>query len=281
MGITDRSAAELRREAEHAAEIRALISDPNVIALRVEKVRQFVDWMFGIAVVLCLLFTMVSVQQFAAQGVPQYSFEWWTAWLLDPAFSCALIGVLIAEVKTARYGVKLGFWPEVSKWFFLLSVLTMNTWMAFAVGSAARVVLHAGPVALVFIVAQIAPAIREKLTEAVLRAEEAASQPAPSVSDAASQPPSAAPAEPVLLPAPVIPIQPAVAPQRQSADPSDAQLAAALRRDWIQRGQRPGEARMASQLNVPRSQIKRLLAQMPDPVQSNGHRPSQLAGAAR
>lgn len=218
-----RDPEQLAVEAREAAEIRSLISRPDVVALQVERVRMFVDRLFGTAVVLGLLFTMVSVQQFAAQGEPFPSFSWWTAWLLDPMFSLALIGVLIAEVVTARYRVDMGFWPEASKWFFLISVLTMNTWEAITAGVPSRVALHAAPVALVFFVAQVAPAIRNKLTEAVIRAAEEATR----VGDhehselVTQQIPAFVPIpdlEPVVSPAPVF-VPPATEPVVKTREP--------------------------------------------------------------
>jgi hypothetical protein len=171
-----RSAEELLAEAQQASELRALISHPDVVALRVEEIRRFIDRMFGVSVILGLLFTMASVQQFAASGAAFLSLKWWTAWLLDPMFSLALIGVLVAEVVTARQQIKLGFWPEASKWFFLISVLTMNVWASVVGLIPSQIALHAAPVALVFFVAQVAPVVRDKLTESVIRSAEAATR---------------------------------------------------------------------------------------------------------
>lgn len=174
--MNSHSAEELASEARDAAEVRALLTQPAVVALRAEQVRRVVDLLFAVAVVLGLLFTMATVQQFAADGEPMFSLAWWTAWLLDPMFSLALIGVLIAEIVTARYQVDLGFWPAASKWFFLGAVLVMNTWAAVAAVHPAQIALHAAPVGLVFVVAQVAPAIRNKLTESVNRATEEATR---------------------------------------------------------------------------------------------------------
>ena len=98
----------VERLASHAAEaaaVRALTTHPDVIALRVEKVRAQVDGLLWAGIVLGLAFTMVNVQTFAATGAPRFTAGWWVAWLLDPMVSLVLLAVLRAEQVTARYQV--------------------------------------------------------------------------------------------------------------------------------------------------------------------------------
>src|SRR4051794_14632363 len=97
--------ARLATEAAQAAQVRSLTTDPDVIALRVEKVRAQVDALLWAGIVLGLAFTMVNVQSFAAAGSPTWSLSWWVAWLLDPMVSLVLLAVLRAEQVTARYQV--------------------------------------------------------------------------------------------------------------------------------------------------------------------------------
>lgn len=284
MAVTESTASQLAQEARLAGEVRALLEDPNVVALKVETVRKWTDRFFATAVILALLFTMVTVQQFASHGFPTYSFPWFTAWLLDPMFSLALIAVLVAEVVTARYQIKLGQWAQISKWFFLLIVLVMNIWIPFAAGIPSGVILHAGPVLLVFVIAQVAPEIRERLTEAVLRAEritvEKLKTQVPVVPTPFDTTPVLA-AEAAVDPSPVNPphrVDPAstkptkpstgVAPTPTSKD--DLYLVEQLRREWIEKGHRPGTFRMAKELKAPRRKLDKLISEMPDPTNGRG-----------
>ena len=58
----------LTAHAAEAAAVRALTTHPDVIALRVERVRAQVDALLWAGIVLGLAFTMVNVQTFAATG---------------------------------------------------------------------------------------------------------------------------------------------------------------------------------------------------------------------
>ncbi|NKQ54413.1 hypothetical protein HFP15_16140 [Amycolatopsis sp. K13G38] len=161
------TAEKLRQDAEAAAQVRALSNHPDVIALRVEKVRSFVDSLVWVGIFLGLAFTMVNVQTFAAAGARPWSLAWLAAWLLDPMVSLVLVAVLRAEQITARYQVQTGVWPHRTKWFAFLATYVMNTWQSWAVLHPAGVVLHSVPPVLVFLAAETAPVLRDRLTESV------------------------------------------------------------------------------------------------------------------
>lgn len=163
-------AQRLRQDAEAAAEVRRLSNHPDVIALRVEKVRAQVDAMIWAGIFLGLAFTMVNVQSFAAAGAAAWSLPWLAAWLLDPMVSVVLVAVLRAEQITARYQVSTGRWAHRTKWFAFLATYVMNTWQSWAAGHLAGIVLHSVPPVLVFLAAETAPVLRDRLTEAVMRA---------------------------------------------------------------------------------------------------------------
>jgi hypothetical protein len=128
-----------------------------------------------VGIVLGLAFTMVNVQAFAAQGAVVGSLPWIAAWLLDPMVSLVLIAVLRAEQITARYQVSDHTrWIGRTKRFAFAATYAMNTWASFGHGDVAGVVLHSVPPVLVFCAAETAPVLRDRLTEAVLRAERAA-----------------------------------------------------------------------------------------------------------
>ena len=161
----------LAAEAGDAARVRALMTDPDVIALRVEKVRAQVDVLLWAGIVLGLAFTMVNVQAFAAAGAGPDGAAWWVAWLLDPMVSLVLLAVLRAEQVTARYQVALPSWGRRTKWLTFAATYVMNTWTSWGLGGAplswAGVVLHSVPPLVVFATAETGPGLRDRLTEAV------------------------------------------------------------------------------------------------------------------
>jgi hypothetical protein len=174
----------LRTAAAEASQVRALSTHPDVVALRVESVRTQVDRYMWVGIVLGLAFTMVNVQAFAAQGAVLWSLPWFAAWLLDPMVSLVLIAVLRAEQITARYQVFDGTswitsWMKRTKVFAFAATYVMNTWSSFLHRDLAGIVLHSVPPLLVFCAAETAPVLRDRLTEAVLRAERTAALDAP------------------------------------------------------------------------------------------------------
>ncbi len=166
--------ARLASQAAQAAQVRALTTDPDVIALRVEKVRTQVDALLWAGIVLGLAFTMVNVQSFAAGGAGPDEAAWWVAWLLDPMVSLVLLAVLRAEQVTARYQVALPVWARRTKWLTFAATYVMNTWTSWGLDGGALlwsgVVLHSVPPLIVFATAETGPGLRDKLTEAVHRA---------------------------------------------------------------------------------------------------------------
>ncbi|WP_329787286.1 hypothetical protein V1227_20970 [Lentzea sp. DG1S-22] len=161
------AAERLAADAAEAAELRAYATHPDVIALRVERVRAQVDRLCWSGIVLGLGFTMINVQSFAAAGTPAWSLPWLAAWLLDPTVSLVLLAILRAEQVTARYRVRTGAWTRRAKWFTLAATYVMNTWHSWAAGSVSGVVLHSVPPLVVFVAAEAVTDLRDKLTEAV------------------------------------------------------------------------------------------------------------------
>lgn len=165
----------LRQDARAAAEKRSLQTHPDVVALRVERIRSQVDTMMWAGLLLGLAFTMVNVQTFAAAGAAVGSLPWLAAWLLDPMVSLVLVAVLRAEQVTARYQVPMhtetiGPWVRRTKLFAFLATYTMNTWQSWSELHVAGIVLHSVPPAMVYLAAETGPILRDRLTEAVLRA---------------------------------------------------------------------------------------------------------------
>jgi hypothetical protein len=215
----------LRTQAAEASQVRALSTHPDVVALRVESVRTQVDRCMWAGIVLGLAFTMVNVQAFAGQGAALWSLPWFAAWLLDPMVSLVLIAVLRAEQITARYQV-----PQISKWvratkvFAFAATYTMNTWSSFLHKDVAGIVLHSVPPLLVFCAAETAPVLRDRLTEAVLRAESAAALADPAGASLPLDTQPAATETPAVTTGPQTPHEttetaPADKPERKSAKP--------------------------------------------------------------
>lgn len=169
------SADKLAQDAAEASRIRELSTHPDVIALRTEKVRSQVDGLMWTGLLLGLAFTMVNVQTFAAGGAPVGSLPWCAAWLLDPMVSLVLVAVLRAEQVTARYQVQmrtdtLGPWVARTKLFAFLATYVMNTWQSWQQLHVAGIVLHSVPPVMVYLAAETGPILRDRLTEAVIRA---------------------------------------------------------------------------------------------------------------
>jgi len=166
-GADPTRAARLAVEAADAARIRALATDPDVIALRVERVRGQVDACAWLAIGLGLAFTAVNVQTFAAAGAAVWSPAWLVAWLLDPMVSLLLVAVLRAEQVTARWQVPTGPRVVAAKWGAFAATYAMNTWAAWTSGVPSGVVLHSVPPLVVLLGAEVAPELRDRLTAAV------------------------------------------------------------------------------------------------------------------
>lgn len=160
-------ARRLAEDAADAADVRRWQTHPDVVALRVERVRTQVDRLCWSGIVLGLAFTTANVQWFAAAGAAFGSLPWLTAWLLDPTVCLVLLAILRAEQVTARYQVHTGAWVRAAKWITLAATYVMNTWSSWAAGSPAGVVLHSVPPLVVFVAAEAVTDLRDKLTDAV------------------------------------------------------------------------------------------------------------------
>ena len=132
-----------------------------------ERARRTVDVATWTAIGLGLAFTAVNVQTFAAAGAPWGSPGWSVAWLLDPMVSILLLAVVRAEQVTARWQVTMPWQVSAVKWAAFAATYAMNTWSAWHDGSPSGVVLHSVPPVFVLLAAEVAPALRDRLTEAV------------------------------------------------------------------------------------------------------------------
>ncbi len=176
-------AQSLIEQAREAAQVRGYQTDPDVVALKVERTRTICDRLIWSAIVVGLAFTMINVHVFAADGAEPGTLTWLAAWLLDPMVSLVVVAIVLAEGVTSRWQVDTGGWVRRAKWFALGSTYVMNTWEAWATvlrtdGSQGwnHVVLHSVPPVLVLMAAEAGPVLRDRLTEAVHKAAEHAAQ---------------------------------------------------------------------------------------------------------
>lgn len=160
-------AHKLAEDAAEAAEVRAYQTHPDVVALRIERVRTQVDRMCWTGITLGLAFTMTNVQAFASAGTRPWSLPWLAAWVLDPTVSLVLLAILRAEQVTARYQVRTGLWVRRAKGFTVAATYVMNTWASYAAGSPSAIVLHSVPPLVVFVAVEAITDVRDKLTDAV------------------------------------------------------------------------------------------------------------------
>lgn len=191
-------AAKLVETAREAAEVRTHQTDPNVVALNVERIRTWVNVFFWTGITLGLTFTMANVQSFASVGAEKFSIQWWIAWLLDPMVSLPLLGVLIGEQVLTRWNVKSGAWVHVVKWVTLSCTYAMNTWQAWEAKDPAKILLHSVPPLVVVCAAEGLTDLRHRITTAVTKAVESVS------ADASAGAPATPPVE-VPVSAPAVP----------------------------------------------------------------------------
>ena len=205
------SADQLAAHAAQAARIRALSTGPDVIALRVERIRGQVDTGAWLAIGLGLAFTAVNVQVFAAAGAPAWSPGWAVPQRHSQMVSLLLVAILRAEQVTARWQVDTGPVVRAEKWGCFAATYAMNVWAAWELGVASGVVLHSVPPLVVLGGAEVAPILRDRLTEAAHRAADSTptARPTPATPTLAARTgraPTAALAGPGPdLPAPVAP----------------------------------------------------------------------------
>lgn len=121
----------------------------------------------AVVLVLALVFTMVNVQQFAAQGHPTYGVQWWIAWLLDPMASLTMAAAIVYEGLLADYGKPKVHWLTATKWYAGVATWGMNIWSSAAAGSFAGIWLHSVAPGLVLLLAEAAPRVRRHMADII------------------------------------------------------------------------------------------------------------------
>lgn len=121
----------------------------------------------AVVLVLALVFTMVNVQQFAAQGHPSFGVQWFIAWLLDPMASLTMAAAIVYEGLLADYSRPKVHWLTATKWYAGVATWGMNIWSSAAAGSFAGIWLHSVAPGLVLLLAEAAPRVRRHMADII------------------------------------------------------------------------------------------------------------------
>jgi hypothetical protein len=97
----------LEAQAAEARQLRALHVQPDIRAVVLMRQRRMWTLLASVVLLITLASTAVNVQHFAAGGAPSGSTPWLAGWLVDPAFSLLLVGILVARgnLSTVRHKV--------------------------------------------------------------------------------------------------------------------------------------------------------------------------------
>lgn len=200
-GVTKR-VVDLRRRRAESAQLRGLVDDPDMVAVRIESQRRLITRGMWFFLALGLGFTTAGVQDFLAGHRPLSDPLWWAAWLAEPMLAGILIMLLVFESEVLHRGVPVDSkWVEWLKRILLGSTLFMNVYPTVAVRPGERfevgnLAIHVMVPVVVFGVAEVMPVIQQRMNQAITDAYRAASTtaapPAPAPAPAAARPVPAA-----------------------------------------------------------------------------------------
>lgn len=169
-------AGKLMFEAQEAETLRSHQTHPAVVALTVDRARRGIERTMWFGIGLGLVFTMVTVQEFAAGEAADWTLPWMAAWLLAPLVEIPLLAILRGEQMLGRYGITdPGPWVRRARWGLLTATYAMNTWIPWSRVSAPDggwrdVLLHSVPPLAVLVAAEALTDMREALGRAVSKA---------------------------------------------------------------------------------------------------------------
>lgn len=198
-GVTRRVVG-LRHRLAESKQLRGLVDDPDLVAVRIESQRRLITRGMWFFLALGLGFTTAGVQDFLAGHRPLSDPLWWAAWLAEPMLAGILIMLLVFESEVLHRGVPVDSkWVEWLKRILLGSTLFMNVYPTVAVRPGERfevgnLAIHVMVPVVVFGVAEVMPVIQQRMNQAITDAYRAASTTAP--------PPAPAPAPTAPRPVP-------------------------------------------------------------------------------
>ncbi|MFE9745992.1 hypothetical protein ACFYOT_13875 [Saccharothrix saharensis] len=201
-GVTKRVLG-LRRKKAESAQLRGLVDDPDMVAVRIESQRRLITRGMWFFLALGLGFTTAGVQDFLAGHRTVSDPLWWAAWLAEPMLAGILIMLLVFESEVLHRGVPVDSkWVDWLKRILLTSTLFMNVYPTIAVREGERfevgnLAIHVMVPVVVFGVAEVMPVIQQRMNQAITDAYRAANtstapQPAPVPVAAAARPVQAA-----------------------------------------------------------------------------------------
>ncbi|MEJ2854888.1 MULTISPECIES: hypothetical protein [unclassified Saccharothrix] len=173
-GVTKRVVG-LRRKKAESAQLRGLVDDPDMVAVRIEAQRRAITRGMWFFLALGLGFTTAGVQDFLAGHLTVRDPLWWAAWLAEPMLAGILIMLLVFESEILHRGIPVDSrWVERLKRTLLGSTLFMNLWpttpwaaQRFEFGNFA---VHLIVPLVVFMVAEVMPVIQQRMNQAITNA---------------------------------------------------------------------------------------------------------------
>ncbi|MEU7679759.1 hypothetical protein AB0C42_33655 [Micromonospora taraxaci] len=170
-----RRVREWTAKAAEARQLRRLLMDPDIQAVRLMRQRARWTAMAWSALLFALAFTMVNVQRFAAGHAEAWSPTWLVAWLVDPAFSILLVGLLIARGQLSAVGRSVHQRTvRRVEYALLASTAAMNVMPTLAEGypggwreQAMQVLLHLLIPGLAFAAALVITLIQDHFADAI------------------------------------------------------------------------------------------------------------------
>ncbi|MEU4742675.1 hypothetical protein AB0G02_19730 [Actinosynnema sp. NPDC023658] len=178
-GVTRRVVG-LRRKRAESAQLRGLVDDPDMVAVRIESQRRLITRGMWFFLALGLGFTTAGVQDFLGGHRLISDPLWWAAWLAEPMLAGILIMLLVFESEVLHRGVPVDSrWVDWLKRILLTSTLFMNVYPTIAVRAGERfevgnLAIHVMVPVVVFGVAEVMPVIQQRMNQAVTDAYRAA-----------------------------------------------------------------------------------------------------------
>ncbi|MHA6798288.1 hypothetical protein [Bounagaea algeriensis] len=181
-----RRVADLEYAIAESRRLRPLLSDPDHVAVVMQRHAR--RTLAGLWIFLCLglVFTTTGVQRFLAAGTSPADPLWWAAWCVEPMFAGLLVTLLNFEAAILSHGVQPGHaWWSRLKHTLLASTLAMNVIPQLApllgdgVFNLGSLAVHAIVPLIVYGVAEVIPLIQARTRQIIQQVnDQAAGQPA-------------------------------------------------------------------------------------------------------
>ncbi|MFB9909667.1 hypothetical protein [Allokutzneria oryzae] len=169
-----RKVAKLRQQKAESQQLRGLVDDPDLNAVKIEATRRRITGGMWFFLALGLVFTTAGVQDFLAGDRQLTDPVWWAAWLVEPMVAGILIMLLRFETEVIARGIEVNS-PRVDwlKRILLGSTLFMNVYPSAFPREGERdsgmVMIHALVPVVMYLVAEIMPVVQRRMRQAVLK----------------------------------------------------------------------------------------------------------------